>query len=329
MIHRARESSPRSIDAPRPCDERLYRGTVDKLATALATKTYVDAIYQVGNVRHPGISDLDLLVVVGDRGGSNEDPLESLSRKERYLFTHSCFVVPASLAPELGKHVLLHGYRQLHGADQLLTLDSETATALEVQTALEFLAKNLLDLHVQLTYGVLKLRAFLQHTKGLRIDLEILGIRGGPIAALLDQAMSLMDDWFVRSDSERQAVQLAAALLGPLRYALSEAIGCHTLFAPSAGPVPVAPNMQLESGSVIEVLHRGMRLPPLPGFRDRRHFNAQHRTNRFRLRLPMTPARYGSYYASRFEFLSRAKSFATEHFPAYAAPIPPLFYHAL
>jgi hypothetical protein len=103
---------------------------------------------------------------------------------------------------------------------------------------------------------------------------------------------------------------------------------CHTLFSPSIGTVPVAQNMRLEPGATIDVAHRGVRLPPF-GLDGRRHFNALHRINRFRLRLPMSYAQKGSYHASRFDFLSRTKSFAAERFPGYSAPIPPLFYRAL
>jgi hypothetical protein len=45
--------------------------------------------------------------------------------------------------------------------------------------------------------------------------------------------------------------------------------------------------------------------------------------------MPMTPAPPGSYHAARFDFLGRAKSFVAQRFPAYAAPLPPLFYRVL
>lgn len=317
------------IDLPRPCEKQLYRSTVDKVVTTLSTETYVDAIYQVGDVRHPGISDLDLLLVVADDAESKEDPLERLSVAERYLFTHSCFVIPISLAPDLARHVLFHGYRRLHGTEWRWADDPDTARALEVQTALEFLAKNLLDLHVQLTYGVLKVRVFLQHLKGLKVDMDITGIEGGRLALVLERATSLINDWFVRTDPERQIAQTAVELLPLMRDALADATARHTLYAPSGGTIRFARNIWLDRGTTIDLAHRGVRLRRIPGLEDRRHFNAHHRINRFRFRLPMTDAQAGSYHASRFDFLSRAKAFAAERFPAYSAPIPPLFYRAL
>jgi hypothetical protein len=317
------------IDLPRSCEKQLYCSTVDKIVTRLSTQPYVDAIYQVGNVRHPGISDIDLLVVVHDDAQTNDDPLERLSVAERYLFTHSCFVVPLSLAPDLARNVLLSGYRRLHGTVWRWTADPVTARALEVQTALEFLAKNLVDLYVQLTYRVLKVRVFLQHLKGVKVDLALLGIEGGRLAAVLEHATELIDNWFGRRDLEQQVAETAIELLPLLRDALADATTRETLFAPSGDAIPFARNISLTRGAAIELMHRGVRLPPLPRLEARRRFNAHHRVNRFRFSLPMTPAQAGSYHASRFEFLSRAKAFTAQRLPAYSAPIPPLFYRAL
>jgi hypothetical protein len=317
------------IDLPHPTGKDLYRSTVDKVVNILSDATFVDAIYQIGSVRHPGISDIDLLLVVADDADSKEDPLARLSSTERYLFTHACFVVPISLAPELPRHVLLNGYRHLQGTDWRWTTDPETARRLELQTALEFLAKNVIDLYVQLTYGMLKVRVFLQHMKGVKVDIDLAGVEGGRLAVVLEHTTSLIDDWFTRPDSEDEIAQTAIELLPLLRDALADATTSQTLYAPFGEPIRFAKNIWLNRGAAIEMTHRGVRLPPIPRLEPRRQFNAHHRINRFRFSIPMTAAQAGSYHASRFEFLSRAKSFAATHLPAYSAPIPPLFYRAL
>ena len=317
------------IDLPRPTGSQLYRSTVAKVVNALSDATFVDAIYQIGSVRHPGISDIDLLVVVADDADSKEDPLARLSSTERYLFTHSCFVVPVSLASDLPRYALLNDYRHLQGTEWRWTRDPETARALELQTALEFLAKNVIDLYVQLTYRMLKVRVFLQHMKGVKVDIDLARIEGGHLAVVLEHTTSLIDDWFTRSDSERQIALTAIELLPLLRDALAEATTSQTLYAPSGEPIRFARNIWLNHGAVVDVKRRGVRLPPIPRLEPRRQFNVQHRVNRFRVCLPMTDAQPGSYHSSRFEFLSRAKAFAAERFPAYSAPIPPLFYRAL
>jgi hypothetical protein len=227
----------------------------------------------------------------------------------------------------------MRGCRRLYGTtwawDEQFG-DGVAARALETQTALEFLAKNVLDLYVQLTYGVLKVRVFLQHLKGVKLDLDLAEVNDNRSTEMLERAISLIDQWFVLSDSEQQVAELALELFPVMLDALAESTMTHTLYAPGGGTLPFSGNIRLEHGLTIDITHRGVQLPRLPGLLDgRRHFNAQHRLNRIRMRLPMAPPAAGSYYASRFEFLRKAKAFAAERFPAYSAPIPPLFYRAL
>jgi hypothetical protein len=198
-----------------------------------------------------------------------------------------------------------------------------------VQTALDFLAKNVFDLYVQLSYGVVKVRVLLQHLKGIRLDLDILGLDDERGATLMERAISLADSWFERSDGEERVAERAIDAFPVLRDALVGAMKRRVLYAPTEGPMLFAPNMTLEAGCALALARRGVSLPRVPGLRERRYFNAHHRLNKFRFTLPMTPAADGSYHAERFAFLRRAKSFAVKRFPAYSAPIPPLFYRAL
>jgi len=55
------------------------------------------AVYQVGNVRYPGLSDLDLLIVVSDSRADNQQffsVYNSLPKRFQQLFLHEPFVVP-------------------------------------------------------------------------------------------------------------------------------------------------------------------------------------------------------------------------------------------
>ncbi len=325
-------NSIRLIDLPRPCEGQLYAHTIDKVVTALSSHSFVNSVYQVGGVHHPGISDIDLLVVVDDDATSHADPLGSLTGDERYLFTHSCFLIPVSLALELADYALMHGYRRLHGTSwqwENGSSNSTTASALRVQTALEFLIKNLLDLYVQLEYRTVKVRVLLQHVKGLRLDLELLDLRDDSLATVVEQAVALIDDWFQLADAERAVTELVRDLMPALRRVVADALGRDVLYSPAESTIAFGPNMRIDSAPHLELSRSGLLLPRIPGVAERRSFNAQHRVNRFLFRLPMTKASSGSYQESRFSFLARAKSFASNRFPAYSAPVPPLFYQEL
>jgi hypothetical protein len=322
----------RLIDLPRPCESELYAHTIDKVVNELSARRFVDSVYQVGGIRHPGISDIDLLVVVEDSAASESNPLAILTDEERYLFTHSCFLIPVSLAPELATYTWIHGYRRLHGTSWKWAEgsgDPEITTALRLQTALEYLAKNLLDLYVQIEYRLIKVRVLLQHLKGVQLDLALLQIGDERLHALMKSAVELMDGWFQREDAKRRVAELATDLLPALRRVVVDATARHVLYSPCESTVPFSRNTTIDGASIVALSRHGLRLPRIPGLEERRYFNAHHRFNRFRLRLPMIGAPAASYHVRRFDYLRRAKSFASGRFPAYAAPIPPLFYRAL
>ena len=321
----------RLIDLPKPCESEVYARTIDKVMSNLTASGFVDSVYQVGGVRHPGISDIDLLVVVDDDAASEANPLETLTDGERYLFTHSCFVIPVSLAPELGTYALMHGYRRLHGTTwtwQEGSGDPRCSSA-RVQTALEYLAKNLLDLYVQLEYRLVRVRVLLQHLKGLQLDLALLQIGDDRLQALMKSVAQLIDDWFQREDAEQTVAELATDLLPALRRVVVDATARHVLYSPCESTISFSPNSTIESAAAVALSRHGVRLPRIPGLGERRYFNAHHRLNRFRFPLPMIDAPSASYHDSRFDYLRRTKSFVRGRFPAFAAPIPPLFYRAL
>jgi hypothetical protein len=227
---------------------------------------------------------------------------------------------------------LMQGYCRLYGTTwtwQEGSGDPEITTALRLQTALEYLAKNLLDLYVQVEYRLVKVRVLLQHLKGLQLDLALLQIGDDRLHALMESALELIDDWFQRDDAEQTIGELATDLLPALRRVVVDATARHVLYSPSESTVSFSRNATIDPAPAVALTRRGVRLPRIPGLEERRYFNAHHRFNRFRLQLPMTGAPAASYHENRFDYLRRAKSFASGRFPAYAAPIPPLFYRAL
>jgi hypothetical protein len=327
-----RRSQLRLIDLPRDCERAFYDRVLEKVVDGLSRQTEVRAVYQLGGVKHPGISDLDVLVVVDDDGSSEADPLMALTDVERYAFTHRCSLVPASLADDLRTYALIGTCRRIHGTGQpgLETgAEPDHMNALRTQTALEFLVKNLLDLYVQVEYRVVKVRVFLQHLKGLRLDLSLLHVSNQPLVALVESALASIDEWFAIRDPESAVRGWCGELLPLLRQTVQDVSGEVRLSVPAPGPLRVAANMAVDAGRDVVLSRSGMRLPLIPGLDGRRQFNALHRLNTFRMVMPLEVAPDGSYDAERFAFLRRAKGFVHERFPAFSAPVPPLLYYAL
>lgn len=84
------------IDIPQPANHALYEEAVARYAAMVKGRAV--GVHQVGHVRYPGLSDIDLIVVTDHVGVDNRYFFSALQRlPERYhrLFLHEPFVLPA------------------------------------------------------------------------------------------------------------------------------------------------------------------------------------------------------------------------------------------
>ena len=54
-----------------------------------------------------------------------------------------------------------------------------------------------MDLAIQLEYGIVKLRAFLQHAKGLIYDLDLLDIQSGELRTMITGLRERIVNWSI------------------------------------------------------------------------------------------------------------------------------------
>ncbi len=103
----------------RPLQAEDYEQTLARFAERVRNLRGVRAVFQFGSVSHPGVSDLDVLVVVAD--DVDEWTLRGVlaategSPLARYLFTHPPLVVPESQASRVRWVHTLYGLRQVWG----------------------------------------------------------------------------------------------------------------------------------------------------------------------------------------------------------------------
>ena len=319
------------IDSPYPCAPVVYEAAKRSVVDWILKRGFARAVYQVGGVAHPGISDIDLLIVAHDDSSCFEDPLNQLSRQQRYTFTHKCFLITESLLDGFDKSILLHGYRLIAGESvglETISRTSASTNAVQRQIAFEFLVKNLFDLKVQLNYHIVKTRVFLQHLKGVRFDLDFLDIHTGSLRELINEGMLLIDKWFESRPTDLALAtfihRFDAALHSTLRKLSSES----PLVMPS-NRICLAPNMVIRTGDTIRLTHVGLQIPFVPCLSGRRQFNLRHKLNRFLLTFPACVPEHGSAAQARFNYLANAKHAVRRGFPHFSIPAPPLIYNAL
>jgi len=154
-------------DLPLPVDRSLYQEAIDTYLEL--SHKYIEALYVFGNIRYPGLSDLDLLVVPKN---SYLAPLrlhfrDRLPRRFDPIIEHDVFVVPASQLSAC-EYRLTSRFSLVYGRDVLTAITAETSVAARVCEALEAI-NNMVAYLAQLKQtGVLKAQSCVRVFNGQR-----------------------------------------------------------------------------------------------------------------------------------------------------------------
>ena len=104
----------RITDKPEPRGLAIYEEAIKRAVNWLRRRPEVLAIYQIGFIGDPGVSDIDLLVVIAKDCGLNADPTKEV-KLDRYLFTHGIYAVPEHLVHEAADYTAFHNIKSLAG----------------------------------------------------------------------------------------------------------------------------------------------------------------------------------------------------------------------
>ena len=298
-----------------------YERCVMQFTREMAKQAGVVAIYQLGGVGAPGISDLDMLLVFADGVPCAVDPLRHLDDVGRYVFTHGVFAVARRHFEETRALTLVHGYRLWFGTELRTRRESEPdaePAELRRQVAVEYLLANYLARNVEAVYGLVSVRGLLLWGHALRYDLALLGIDRGRLAELVEELIDWRGHWFEKPVPAASIVRWFHAAVAALHATLSELLDVQRLALPIGTPFAYARHIRLRPSHRLAVHHRGVRLPLHPDFMRRRSFRLQHRLNRFVFDVPWEVPRSGSLPARRFD---RLQSMARERrmlYPRFA-----------
>ena len=164
------------IDRPRSIPLESYESLKQKLLTALLKKDAIKSVYQLGSVKNPGISDLDILCIFENDSELKENPLPVLSGIEQDILTHSLFGVREKDLAQALDLTYFTNFKLLGGHDFQITNrhNEHKSDELNTQVALEFMCILYISLSKQIELGIVKWRAFLLEVKALDFDLKLL-----------------------------------------------------------------------------------------------------------------------------------------------------------
>jgi hypothetical protein len=178
-----------------------YREAIDDAVSELGDSSGVLAVYQIGGVSAPGISDIDIIVVLDDRVPNPPDSGCYCPRRlDRYLYMHGLFAMPSEVFKRRALLTPMNSLTLLHGEDikEELAVGQDDARILGDVHAIEYLIAALFDLSRQFYYARLKVRALLCSLNALVYDFDAL-VRFGGSKAYRDFASELAElrgSWF-------------------------------------------------------------------------------------------------------------------------------------
>jgi len=307
-------------DFPRFVPVSMYDLSIQRMVKKLKQQDGVASIFRIGNINSPGISDIDMLVVFDDGVQCSLNPLEDLSKSERYLFSHNLYGVTAAHFSEAQHYSFFHNYNLLWG-EELPTggsdLSCEEMQALKTQTALEYLIKMFINTTVEYTYGIVRIRGLLVLTKALLYDLEFLNVSSGRLFDLIQTLVLWRDHWFEKKPDKQTLKIWIREFYEELIAFLKAMLQTKMLYLPEWANLRVARNMTLVPSKKFGYTHKGITLPTILGDLGRKYFNIQHRFNKFHFQIPITTSKIPCGLVKRFSFMRNIRRENDHNLPCF------------
>lgn len=309
----------RFTERPRPVERRDYTTAIDRMVERVARFEGCCAVYQLGSVGTPGISDVDLLVVFEDGVACSENPLAGMPEADRYLFVHALFGLSRSLFEQAQHYTtLFENCRSMWG--EALPIHARearygTAGPLKRQLALEYLLANYIAKTMERATGLLSVRKLFLNVKGLRYDLECLGIREGALYDLLTEALVWREAWFEMPVVVSRLEDWFRAFYRALHQTLGRVLAETPLYFPDWIEGQFARNVRVAPGAKLGFAQQGLRLPAWPG---RTVQKIRRRLLRFTFTVPVTRVCPHPVLDDRFAFLRDLKRYNARHLPHFA-----------
>lgn len=306
------------IDIPHIVPVREYNDELSHMSEWLLQFPQVTAIYQVGSVGAPGISDIDMVVVCNDQQKLDVQPLIALTHSGKYLFIHNLYGCSKEQFREADKFSFFGTYKQLSG-EKLTSTDSATGISptLKQQVALEFLLKMYVNLVLQKEYKTLKVRSLLLHVKGLLFDLEFLGIQSGPVHDLIHQCMNIRQKWFDQDHPENELISWFDDFFSALSQFLEQELAHRSFFVSPESSLQLAKNIRLRKSTHLAYHKFGIPVPFGSLLFGNKIHKVLNKLNRFRIESPFLQENIPSEIGEYFNFIETCRNYNRTFLPHF------------
>ncbi|MBK7965874.1 MAG: hypothetical protein IPK10_11705 [Bacteroidetes bacterium] len=309
----------RFTDYPTPAPRTLYDEAVQGIINRNKGLSGLKSIVQFGNITTPGISDLDLLFVFKSGKACLATGLENLPAAHKNLFTHGIMAISEDQYADNEYYTIWSEHHLVWGenpSENELQRTTEEDTILKIQTAIEFLIANFIDIKIQKEYKIIKLRALLQHMKGILYDLDYLNDSQSVLHTPLMELKDMIKNWFIHTPSEKKLTDWFLTFEELYDKYVHQVLSEHPMYLPSRDTFPISKNMKLQNSATVNFERKGIMLPSILSTAGRNYVKLQHRFNQFTISCPITHDA-PTIIKERFDFLVRMKQYNRQYLPNF------------
>lgn len=267
-----------------------YENVIADMVERLSKQEGIISVFQMGNILHPGISDIDMLVVLKDNSVFRLNPLEELSKTGRYLFIHPLLGVSKTDFMNAQQFSFYRNWRLLWG-EQLIAdendLSQDEIDCVQIQTALEYLISNYIHMTILRIHKIVNVRALLLNMKAMVYDLKLLGVSSGPLYELLETLINWRNQWFEIQPHEKDLTEWIDACYLELDSFLGTQLQIHRFYLPEWGTLHITKNVTLVPSEVFFCKRQGIALPVSLSFLGKKYLKIQRRLGKVMIYLPI------------------------------------------
>ena len=310
------------LSIPHYLEPDAYEDSVERMLELLIQEEGIKAIYRMGNVNHPGISDLDLIVVFENEAACHLNPSQHYTETDRYIFTHSLAGASESFFQRTNPYTFWDNLSCIwgHEVTDLVQVDASQTVQIKRQTALEYLFKNYIEISIQRAYGVVKLRSILQEIKAIRYDLAFLNITEGQLFDSVQLLLIMLDHWFEKPFDAKQFENWLNDYYQALERTLIDLVDKeHLIYLPERDSYHYGKNVNIQKGKKLFCDFKGVSLPAMLLKRGKKWYNLNLRFNHFDCRLPFTKQDQDNVFENRLQELKAYKQYNQKKLPHFDA----------
>jgi predicted nucleotidyltransferase len=315
----------RIINRPIAASLEDYQQVFDIIYNELHKSNTIKCIGTFGNINKPGISDIDIIVIFKSGTSYNKNLLSLLPEKLKHLFTHGVMALNEDHYYQNSKYTLWDNFKLFSGelpSKQNNDIDTSSIQAIKSQTALEFMISNYIDLKIQKSYGIIKLRDLLQHTKGLKYDLIYLNIKESKLTNYIDDVQSWISNWFYQIPNDLEIKRWFNQFESDYEEILNNILLNHKLYLPKMNTYNYSKNNKFQYGEKLNFYRSGILMPNFSSLLpDKKYIRLQNRLNKFTFEFPFETENTPQILKERIRFFSEMKEYNNVNYPKFASLI--------